>query len=71
MSEYQLIRTWLEVALGDLWERVRRDERGLGVAEWIVITGASLIGTAAVGLILWGKLKGGAESIEVPSPAAP
>lgn len=46
------------------------DDRGLTV-EQIVIIGASGLGAAAVGLILWQTLKSSADSVTVPVPAAP
>jgi len=70
MSTYELTRTYLEVLFGPLMERVRRDERGL-TAETIVLIAISLLGAAVVGGILWSKLKGGAEQVQVPAPAAP
>jgi hypothetical protein len=70
MSEYLMLRTYLEVVLGNVVERGRRDERGV-TAEAIVIMAASLVGALVVAGILWAKLKGGAENVNVPTPAAP
>jgi len=70
MNEYLLLRTYLEVVFGDVIDRARRDERGV-TAEQIVIMAASLVGALAVAGILWSKLKGGAEGVNVPTPAAP
>ena len=70
MSTYELMRSYLDVLFGPLLERVRRDERGM-TAEVVVLIGLALLGALAVGGILWAKLKGGAESVEVPAPAAP
>ena len=70
MSEYQMLRTYLEMMFGNVIHRAVRDERGV-TAETIVIMGASLLGAAAVAVVLWGKLKGGAENVNVPAPAAP
>ena len=70
MNEYLLLRTYLEVVFGDVIDRARRDERGV-TAEAIVIMAASLVGALVVAGILWSKLKGGAENVNVPTPAAP
>jgi hypothetical protein len=70
MSNYHLLRSYLEVIFGQVVDRARTDERGV-TAEAIVIMGAALLGAAAVTVILWSKLKGGAEGVEVPAPAAP
>ena len=70
MSDYQMLRTYLEVLFGDVLGRTHRDERG-STAEVIVLMGAGLLGAAAVAFILWGKLKSGAEGVDVPAPAAP
>jgi hypothetical protein len=70
MSEYQMLRTYLEVLFGDVIGRARRDERG-ATAEVIVLMGAGLLGAAAVAVILWGKLRSGAQDVNVPAPAAP
>ncbi len=67
MSEYQLVVTYLFALVG----RFRDDYRGSGVAQEIVLIGVALVATAAVAALLWGKLKGGAENVNVPSPAAP
>jgi len=66
MSEHELLVGYLTALLG----RFRDDERG-DMAQTIVITGVSLVAAGVVVLILWSKLKGGAEGVEVPSPQAP
>ena len=48
--------------------RVRDDDRGSATAEQIVMIGAAVIGAAAVGVIIWNKMRSGAESIQTPSP---
>jgi hypothetical protein len=67
MTQYQMIVGYLTALAG----RFRDDERGIGVAETIVLTGFALLGAAAIAVILWGKLKGGAGGIDVPAPQAP
>ena len=67
MTQYQLVVTYLTALAG----RFRDDERGSHVAEWIVGVGIALVATAVVATILWNKLKGGAENVSVPAPAAP
>ena len=66
MSQHELLVGYLTALFG----RFRDDERG-DMAQTIVITGVSLVAAAAVALILWAKLKGGASDVEVPSPQAP
>ena len=70
MSDYQMLRTYLEVVFGDVVDRARHDERGV-TAEAIVIMGAACSAPPRWPSILWAKLKGGAESVNVPAPAAP
>jgi hypothetical protein len=67
MNQYEIIIGYLAALTG----RFRDDERGLGVAETIVLTGFALVATAAIAIVLWTKLKGGANDINVPSPQAP
>ena len=66
MSQHELLVTYITALFG----RFCDDERG-SMAETIVITGVALVATAAVALIIWQKLKGGASGIDVPSPQAP
>ena len=66
MSQQQLLVTYLTALVG----RFRDDDRG-DMAQTIVITGISLVAAAAVALLLWSKLKSGANNVEVPAPAAP
>ena len=47
-----------------------RDDAGM-TTETIVIMGVSLLGAAAISVILWGKLKGGANAVIVPPATAP
>ena len=70
MSQFQMLRTYFEVLFGDVVDRARSDERGM-TAEAIIVTAAALLGALAVTVVLWQKLKGGAENVQVPSPAAP
>jgi Flp pilus assembly pilin Flp len=67
MSDYEMVVSYLTAMFG----RFRTDEDGGGMAEYIVITGIALVAAVVVGGILWSKLKGGAEQVNVPSPAAP
>ena len=67
MNQYEIIIGYLAALTG----RFRDDERGLGVAETIVLTGFALLGAATIAVILWGKLKGGAGGVDVPAPQAP
>ena len=66
MSEYQMLRTYLEMVFGNVIDRAVRDERGV-TAEAIVIMGASLLGAAAVAVVLWGKLEGWRRERQRPS----
>ena len=66
MSQQELLVTYLTALVG----RFRDDDRG-DMAQTIVITGVSLVAAAAVALLLWSKLKSGANNVEVPAPAAP
>jgi hypothetical protein len=66
MSQHELFVTYFTALFG----RFRDDERG-DMAQTIVITGVSLVAAAAVALLLWSKLKSGANNVEVPAPAAP
>jgi hypothetical protein len=70
MTIYQLLRTYLEAMFGNVYDRARTDERGM-TAEAIIVTAAAIVGCLAVTLILWQKLKAGANNVTVPSPAAP
>lgn len=67
MSQYEVVFSYLTALFG----RFRDDEDGAGAAEYIVLTGVALVAAAVVAGILWAKLKGGAENVNVPSPAAP
>jgi hypothetical protein len=60
------VRAWAATALRAEPGRDRGD-----VSQAVVLTGLSLLGAAAVGLILWGKLRDGASDIDVPAPQAP
>lgn len=66
MSQSELLLTYLTAIFG----RFRDDERGT-MAEVIVLTGLALAASAAIGLIIWGKLKEGAGDLDMPDPAAP
>ena len=66
MSEYEMLFTYLSAVFG----RFRDDEDGFA-GEYIVLVGVALVAAVVVGGILWAKLKSGAESTNVPSPAAP
>lgn len=67
MSDYEMVVTYLSALVG----RFRRDDKGAIAAEYIVVTGVALVAVAVVAAILWAKLKGGAENVDVPSPQAP
>ena len=67
MSDSEMVVTYLTALIG----RFRRDDEGAIAAEYIVITGVALVAVATVALVLWAKLKGGAEDVVVPSPQAP
>ena len=67
MSEFQLVFTYLSALVG----RLRNDDRGSATAQDLVMIGVALVAAAVVAGVLWGKLKGGAENVNVPSPAAP
>ena len=67
MSDYQVLVTYLTALFG----RLRHDERGSATAQEIVIIGAAILGAVAIAAILWAKLRGGAESVDVPAPAGP
>ena len=54
MTQYEMIVTYLTALAG----RFRDDERGIGVAETIVLTGFALVGAAAVAVILWSQAQG-------------
>ena len=60
------LRVWTELQLA----KVRRDDRGMA-AEFIVIIGMSLVGSAVVGGILWAKLKGAAQIVNTPPTTVP
>lgn len=68
MSQLQLTRAYFAAMLTALLGRMTDDERGAATAEVIVLIGAAVIGAAAVGVIIWNKMKAGANSIPTPSP---
>ena len=68
MTEYELVVSYLCAVIG----RFRNgDDRGSGTAQEIVMVGVALVAAAVVAGVLWSKLKGGAENVSVPTPAAP
>jgi hypothetical protein len=67
MSEFQIVYTYLSALVG----RFRDDERGSATAQDLVMLGVALVAAAVVAGVLWAKLKGGAEHVDVPTPAAP
>ena len=68
MSDLFVTTRYLEARAARLVRRVRDDEDGSATAEQIVMIGAAVLGAAAVGLIIWNKMKSGAESIQTPAP---
>ncbi len=67
MSEFQVVFTYLSA----LMARFRDDDRGSATAQDLVMIGVALVAAAVVAGVLWAKLKGGAENVNVPAPAAP
>lgn len=63
-ATYKLLYTWLAATA----RRLRDDERGSATAQEIVLIAAAIIGAAAVGVIIWSRLRSGAEQIQVPAP---
>jgi hypothetical protein len=70
MPELAILRCYMEVFIGRVCAGRTVDDRGL-TEQQIVITIASLLGTAAICAVLWAKLKGGANSVEIPPVTAP
>jgi hypothetical protein len=76
VNYYEQMQTYLEalafrmLPVSDEPSNGLGDDRGLTM-EQIVITGAAALGAAAVCVVLWVKLKGGAENVTVPAPQAP
>ena len=71
LTYHDHLRRYLEAVVGarlgaDRWS----DDRG-EIDEKIVLIGVGLVATAAVAGVLWGILRSGAESVQVPAPAAP
>lgn len=72
MSEYQMMRHYLEAFVTVVYGRARDDERGASdVAVQIVLIGTAVIAAAAIAAILWQKLTDGANSTPTPAPAGP
>jgi hypothetical protein len=68
MNQFEASSRYVEARTLEVIRRVRDDERGSATAEQIVMIGAAVIGAAAVGVIIWNKMRSGAESIQTPSP---
>ena len=68
MNQFEVSSRYVEARAAKLVRRVRDDDRGAATAEQIVMIGAAVIGAAAVGVIIWNKMRSGAESIQTPSP---
>jgi Flp pilus assembly pilin Flp len=67
MSDYEMITIYLHALFG----RFRDDEGGAIAGEYIVMVGVGLVAAAAIAVVLWTKLRNGADNVEVPAPAAP
>jgi hypothetical protein len=70
MPELTMLRCYLDVFIDRVFADRAVDDRGL-TEQQIVITIASLLGAAAICAVLWAKLKGGANSVQVPPVTAP
>jgi len=68
MNQYMMTSRYLEARARRFVRRAGDDDRGAATAEQIVMIGAAVIGAAAVGVIIWNKMKSGAESIQTPAP---
>lgn len=68
MNQYLMTSRYVEARAARFARRLHDDERGSATAEQIVMIGAAVVGAAAVGFIIWGKMKSGAEAIETPAP---
>ena len=69
MTEYELVVSYLCAVIGRF--RHEDEDRGSGTAQELVMVGIALVAAAVVAGVLWSKLKGGAENVSVPTPAAP
>lgn len=70
MSTVEMWQVYVTALFGELPARARDDERG-DVAQTVVLVGVALVMAAAIAAIIWGKLRDGANDIEVPAPGAP
>jgi hypothetical protein len=64
----------MEIDYAKAWLGTRLDwssDDGLTTLETVVMTGIACLGAAAIGAILWGKFKAGANNVTVPAPVAP
>lgn len=68
MMEIDVIQQYLRCRFGRFADRVIEDERGSATAEQIVMIAAAAVGAAAVGVIIWQKMRDGANQIQTPSP---
>lgn len=71
MSDYEIMAVWLRALVEPIAGRVRTDDRGMGTSEFLVLTAAALAAAGVIALILWRKLKDGANDTNVQTPSAP
>lgn len=68
MIEIELVEVYLRCLFGRLADRAIEDERGSATAEQIVMIAAACVGAAAVAVIIWQKMRDGANSVQTPAP---
>lgn len=68
MTHYDMLRSYTEAWSARMARRVTTDERGAASAEQIVLIGAAVVGAGAVGVIIWTKMREGANNIQTPAP---
>ena len=68
MNQFTMTHRYVEARLAGLAHRVRDDDAGSATAEQIVMIAAAVIGAAAVGVIIWQKMRDGANNVQTPAP---
>lgn len=67
MTQFTMTQRYIEGRASRLVRRAREDDRGSATAEQIVMIGAAVVGAVAVGVIIWQKMRDGANSVQTPS----
>ena len=68
MSEIAVIQQYIRSFVSIVAGRLVDDERGSATAEQIVMIAAAVVGAIAVSVVIWQKMRDGADSVQTPTP---